>query len=128
MNPFQTLDAKILQEYYEHTQNKKKEEEWLNKHRALILQELKNLEKTAVRVGNYQAKVTIPNNSKFDEDKVLEFLEEKGLLEQATKKVLDEEKLTTLIENGLISLEELKDYAWVSLEGSPRLTVQMVKE
>lgn len=117
----------IVKEYFERNERKKEDENWLKKYRPVVISEMERLGKDKALFDDVKVSISIPDNSRFDDEKVLEFLEAKGLTDKATKRVVDEDKLSALIESGEIDLEELKEVAWVVSTGSPRLTITKVK-
>ncbi|MEC0276865.1 hypothetical protein [Peribacillus frigoritolerans] len=122
------VDESLIQEYFERNERKKQDDKWLKENKEVVFQGLKKLDKNKADFGSFRASYTVPDNSKFDEAKVLEFAIGHGIYEQVTKQVLDEDALTNMIEQGLIDLEELKAYSWVAAEGTPRVTIKKVKE
>jgi hypothetical protein len=84
----------------------------------------------------YKVEVTYPDTSKFDNDKVIDFLQnclrvgmiDKDDFDTSTTLALNEEGLTDLINSGKIVFDALKDYAWVESKGSARLTVTKLKD
>lgn len=120
------IDESILDEFYRRSERKKEDEKWLNEHKQLIRKGLLSINKNKVLVNNYQINMVEPDNSGWNMDRVLEFLTIHNLLEKATKPVVDEAKLMVLIENGEISLDALKEYAWIERKGTPRITVKRV--
>ena len=121
----------LVREYAMRNKRKKEDEAWLKKNGGHIKDIMIRAEKDKKDVGAYRIAVSIPDESKFDEDKVLVYLsnrlseDELGL---ATKVALDEEGLENLIENGVVDLEDLKAYAWVESKGSPRLRITETKK
>lgn len=59
-------------------------------------------------------------------EKVHQFLILKHLEDNATKKVVDEDKLMELVKVGTIDLEELQAFAWVESQGAPRVTIKEI--
>lgn len=121
------INQEIVEEYFRRNERKKEDEKWLKEYRNIIINELNRLGKDIVDFGNIRVTMTIPNTSKFDSEKVLEFLEKKGLKQRAVKEELDEDKLMQLIDEGLVDIDELKEYAWVESFGSPRVTLKEMK-
>lgn len=121
------INQEIIEEYFRRNERKKEDEKWLKEYRNIIINELNRLGKDIVDFGNIRVTMTIPNTSKFDSEKVLEFLEKKGLKQRAVKEELDEDKLMQLINEGLVDIDELKEYAWVESFGSPRVTLKEMK-
>jgi len=121
------INQEIIEEYFRRNERKKEDEKWLKEYRNIIINELNRLGKDIVDFGNIRVTMTIPNTSKFDSEKVLEFLEKKGLKQRAVKEELDEDKLMQLIDEGLVDIDELKEYAWVESFGSPRVTLKEMK-
>lgn len=128
-NLLSTEEEELIKEYYIRNTRKKEDESWLKKHKDTIVNILNRIGKDKVNVGDIRVSVVTPDYSRFDEDKVLEFLKSKGedIFNKCTKVVVDEEALTKAIEEGDIDINELKAYAWVSIQGTPRLTVSKVR-
>lgn len=120
------LDEELVKEYYERNERKKADEKWIKTNRGKVIKALKRIGREKVDVGSFRVSVIEPDNSKFDEEKVLEFLKTKGLYEQATKRVLDDDALGVLIDKGVIDVEELKEAAWVEAKGHPRVTIKLL--
>ena len=118
------VNQDLIEEYFRRNNRKKEDDKWLKKHRELIIAELNKLGKDIVDYGNIRVSITVPNTSKFDKEKVLEFADIKGIRAKVIKEELDEDKLMQLIENGEVSVEELKEYAWIESKGSPRITLK----
>lgn len=123
-NPYEETDENLVREYFERNERKKDDEKWLKEHKPTIIRTMNDLGKSKSDFGDMRVSVTIPDNSKFDDDKVLEFLVNHDLDEIATKRVVDEEALAQLIEDETVDLEELKDSAWVESQGTPRLSIK----
>lgn len=124
------LDAKLIKEYEERNTRKKEDEAWLKKNSPLIKNAMDKLGKSKAEVNGISISVSVPDASSFDMDKVLEYL--KDNLEPldfntCTKLVVSEDDLTILIEKGVINLDDLKEYAWVTKQGTPRLIVSKIK-
>jgi len=121
------VDEKLIQEYFERNRRMKADEAWLKEHGKLIKNALKDTPKSVI--GNYVVNISVPNTSKFNTDKVLQYIEEKikptngAVYKLCTKIALNEEGFTECVENGLIDLDEVKEYAWEESTGSPRLTI-----
>lgn len=118
------VNQDFIAEYLKRNERKKEDEKWIKENRKLVIEELKKLEKDVVDYGNIRVSMTIPDTSKFNKEKVLEFADTKGIRDRVIKEELDEDKLMTLIDEGLINVEELQEYAWVEFTGSPRITVK----
>jgi hypothetical protein len=123
-----TVDESLIKEYFERNKRKKEDEEWIKKHKSIVIKELQKLNKDKADFGDYRVSYSVPDKSHFDEGKILEFALQKGIFELITKPVLDEDALDRMIEQGLIDLEELKSHAWVEEKGTPRLSVKKVKK
>ena len=118
------VGQELIEEYFRRNERKKEDEKWLKENRKLIINELKKLKKDVIDYGNIRVSMTIPDTSKFDKEKVLEFAEKNGFKDRIIREELDEDKLVQLIESGEVDLEELKEYAWVESTGSPRVTLK----
>lgn len=127
INNTSEVNQELIEEYFKRNERRKEDEKWLKEHRKLIVNELKELGRDVVDFGNIRVSVTIPDTSKFDKEKVLEFAEKNGFKDRVIKEELDEDKLVQLIESGEVDLEELKEYAWVESTGSPRVTLKELK-
>ena len=124
VNSTSEVNQELIEEYFKRNERRKEDEKWLKEHRKLIVNELKELGRDVVDFGNIRVSVTIPDTSKFDKEKVLEFAEKNGFKDRVIREELDEDKLVQLIESGEVDLEELKEYAWVESTGSPRVTLK----
>lgn len=120
------VDENLIKEYYERNERKKSDEKWLKEHKVAVFKGLQELGKQKAAFGDLQVSYTVPDQSYFDEAKVLEFALEHGVYELVTKAVLDEDALTSMIEQGLIDFDELKEYAWVEKKGTERISVKRV--
>lgn len=123
------LDEALVSEYFTRSKRKNEDDKWLKENKPSIMSGLGALGKEKTNIGSYQVGYTTPNESKFDMDKVLEYLRDKVTPEMylnCTKTVVDEEALTSYIEAGEIDIEELQEAAWVTKFGTPRLTVKQV--
>lgn len=127
INNTSEVNQELIEEYYKRNERRKEDEKWLKEHRKLIVNELQDLGRDVVDFGNIRVSVTIPDTSKFDKEKVLEFAEKNGFKDKVIKEELDEDKLVQLIESGEVDLEELKKYAWIESTGSPRVTLKELK-
>lgn len=126
-NIFDTVDQSqkdFVRQYYEINTRKNADEKWLKENKAK-LRELVG-EGGAGDFGNIRVKVTVPNSSKFNMDKVHQFVKMKGIEEITTKRVVDEAKLMGLINSGTINLEELQEFAWEEIAGAPRVTIKEI--
>ena len=127
INNTSEVNQELIEEYFKRNERRKEDEKWLKEHRKLIVNELQELGRDVVDFGNIRVSVTIPDTSKFDKEKVLEFAEKNGFKDRVIREELDEDKLVQLIESGEVDLEELKEYAWVESTGSPRVTLKELK-
>lgn len=126
-NIFDTVDQTqkdFVREYYEVNTRKNADEKWL-KENKVRLKELVG-EKGAGDFGNIRVKVVVPNTSKFNMDKVHQFVKLKGLEDITTTRVVDEAKVMELVELGTINLNELQEFAWEETTGAPRVTVKEI--
>lgn len=124
INKTKQVDQELIEEYFRRNERKKEDEKWLKEHRKLIVEELKKQNKDIVDYGNIRVSVIVPNTSNFDKKKVMEFVEMRGIKSEVTKEELDEDRLVLLIEQGVIDVEELKEYAWVESTGTPRVIIK----
>ena len=124
------LDESLIKEYEERNARKKEDEAWLKKHSPLIKKAMDEIGKSKADVNNYRVSVSVPDTSKFDMDKVLEYLQSADLpddvIEDVTVLGVNEEALMKAIEDGIIDVEELKSVAWVASKGSPRLVIKKI--
>jgi hypothetical protein len=122
------LDKDIINEFYERSERKREDEAWLNKHKPLIKDAMFKLGKNISAVGDKRVVITEVDSSKFDLDKVLAYLQmyvtEPEVMYECTKVVVNEDGLEKAIEAGLINLDDLKHYAWVSSKGTSRVTIK----
>lgn len=121
-----SIDEALVKEFYERNERKKEDEKWLKQYKPLVMKGLEQLGKAKADFGDFRASYTVPDNSKFDEGRVIEFLLEKGLFELGTKPVLDDEALSVMIEQGLIDFDELKERAWIEAKGAPRISIKLM--
>lgn len=124
INNTSEVNQELIEEYFKRNERRKEDEKWLKEHRKLIVNELQELGRDVVDFGNIRVSVTIPDTSKFDKEKVLEFAEKNGFKDKVIREELDEDKLVQLIESGEVDLEELKEYAWIESTGSPRVILK----
>lgn len=120
------VDDSIIQEFYVRNERKKEDDKWLKDHKLKVLKSMQQLGKNKADFGDVRVSYTTPDQSHFDEGKVLEFAKQHGLYEDITKTVLDEVSLVNLIEQGLIDLDQLKEFAWVEKFGTERIIVKKV--
>lgn len=128
INAHSEVNEGLISEYYFRNERKKADNKWLREHRKLVIEELQKLNKNKVDYGDFRVSMTIPDTSKFDEEKILRFTESKGYKDKVVKEVLDEDKLMELLEKDLISIEDLKEHAWIESTGSPRITVKKLNK
>jgi hypothetical protein len=121
------VDQNFIEEYFKRNERKKEDDKWIKEKRRLVIKELQKLEKDVVDYGDIRVSMVIPDTSNFDKEKVLEFVETKGIKSKVVKEELDEDKLMQLIEEGLIDIDELKKYAWIESTGNPRITLKELK-
>lgn len=126
MNLFKStkLDLSLVDEYFAKNEQKKQVESWLKKNKPAIMAAMGGAPKD--EVGDYVVTVSTPNESKFDEDKLVDYLSSNGFTEALTHKV-DEEALATCIAEGKIDIEDLKKAAWIEKKGTPRLSIKVKK-
>lgn len=132
---FDTLDEDLLKEYYERSERKKQDEAWIKKYNGIIKDILIKQGKSNEQVGNIVVSVSVPDTSKFDEEKLLEYIvslyNEQKISDEdylkCLKTSINEQAVMELVENGVIDLEELKEKAWVQSTGTPRLNVKKLK-
>lgn len=118
------LNQHLVEEYFFRNERKKQDEAWLKDNRLKVIKALEDVGKTAEDLGNFRVSMSIPDTSKFDNDKVLDYVRTKGLFDKVVTQVLDETKLVELVEKEEIDLEDLKKFAWMESTGSPRVTVK----
>lgn len=132
---FDTLDEDLLKEYYERSKRKKQDGAWIKKYSGIIKDILIKQGKSNEQVGNIVVSVSVPDTSKFDEEKLLEYIvslyNEQKISDEdylkCLKTSINEQAIMELVENGVIDLEELKEKAWVQSTGTPRLNVKKLK-
>lgn len=123
------LDQHLVEEYFMRNRRRREDGNWLKENRLRVLEAMDKSGRDKEDFGEYRISVSTPNNSKFDEDKVLEYADKIGILDKIVKPSLDEAKLMNVIESNEIDLEELKKFAWVESTGSPRVSIKkMVKD
>lgn len=129
MDVFNTkrIDENLIREYFERNERKKSDEAWLKSKAPVIKEALKDTPKSMF--GDLVVSLSTPNTSKFNNDKLMEYLEEKikpsnvEVYNMCTKRVVNEYSLAECIERNLIDIDELRDYAWEESVGTPRLTI-----
>lgn len=128
-------EFRLVNEYFERNERKKADEKWLKENKARVEQILADHGKDKMDFGNVRVTVSVPDTSKFDLDKVLEWAMRTDCpggnyrwSELITKQVIDEDKLARYIESGDINIEEIKAAAWVESKGSPRLVVSAIRK
>ncbi|MGA4519241.1 hypothetical protein ACPA0F_18445 [Solibacillus silvestris] len=121
-----TIDESVIQEYYVRNERKKEDDKWLKDMKPVIFNGMRQLGKNKADFGQVRVSYSVPDQSHFDEEKVLAYALEKGLFEMVTKPALDEQALIRMIEQGLIDFDELKEVAWVEKFGTERITVKKV--
>lgn len=129
MDVFNTkkVDESLIREYFERNERKKSDEAWLKSKAPIIREALKDTPKSMY--GDLVVTLSTPNTSKFDNEKIVEFLKEKvkplneEIYDICIKHEVDEQGLEDCLEQGLIDLEELKKYAWEESKGTTRLLI-----
>lgn len=129
MDVFNTrkVDEELIREYFERNERKKSDEAWLKSKAPIIREALKDTPRSIF--GDLVVVLSTPNTSKFNNDKVMEFLEERvkplneEIYELCVKDAVDEKGLADCLEQGLLSIEELKEYAWEESTGTTRLSI-----
>lgn len=126
----EVVDEAVIQEYYERNERKKEDDKWLKAYKPVVAKALADLNKDKADFGEFRASSTVPDNSKFDEDKLIGYiaLHHPDVYEEVTelKAVLNEEKLELAVEEGLLDIEKLKSVAWIEKKGTPRINVKKV--
>jgi len=117
-------DLTILEQYNYRNKRVKEDQNWLKEHKPYIVSILQRMGKPKTDIGNFRVQVSVSDNSKFDMDKVAEYLESKGFLKEFGKLIVDEEKLVGAIDSGVINLDELKEHAWLQSPGIERLIIK----
>lgn len=133
MDVFNTkrVDEHLICEYFERNERKKSDEAWLKSKAPAIRDALKDTPKSVF--GDLIVTVSTPNTSKFNPDKLMEYLETKikpvneELYNGCTKRVVDEDALATYIESAQIDIDDLKAHAWEESIGTPRITISRRK-
>lgn len=123
------VDPALIEEYHARSQRKSDDEKWLKANKPAILSAMNDAGKYKADYGNYRVSVTVPDESKFDMDKVLEFLANdvaEEVFNRCTTVVVNEAELFTCVEDGIIDLEQLKEIAWVPKAGTSRLSVKQL--
>jgi hypothetical protein len=126
-----TVEDSVISKYYKYNELKKKAEKWLKENVSSIKDAMSKLGADKKDFGKYRVSISVPDASKFDDVLVMRYLVMLLAKKIITKKDFDnltirkpnEEALTEYINNGKISLEDLKANAWVEAKGSPRLTI-----
>jgi hypothetical protein len=119
--------ADLVKEYYECNEAKKQCEAWLKRNKPKIEAAMKAIRKDKTVINEYMVSIVVPNTSKFDMEKVLQYAQSNGH-DEVLKQVVDEEALAEAIDNGEINIARLKEVAWVESTGTPRLTIKKVSK
>lgn len=128
-------DMTLLKEYCERSERKREDEKWLKDNRGKILPFYKGATDTVKELVEDFEFLYIPvDASGFDEEKVLNYL--KDLIESGTEVIktaiktvesVDYDILEELCDQGVMSLDELKERAWVTKPGTPKLVTKRKK-
>ena len=73
------VNQQLIEEYYTKNECKKSDEKWIKENRLKVIEELNKLGKDKCDYGDYRVEMVIPDTSKFDEEKLLSYLDQKGL-------------------------------------------------
>lgn len=122
------IEKELVESYFKKYKEKKRLEEELGELKKLILERLEAYHTQAKDFGHFRAKYSTSNLSHFDDDKLEDFLRSKGLFDVASKQVVDEDKVASLIEAGKLDVEEVKKAAWVEKFSAPKLAVKDLEE
>lgn len=120
-------ELSLVSTYYDCNEKKKELEKWLKSNKSRIETVLEKYGRSKMDFGQLRVNYVVPDSSKFDNEKLVEFCLQKGL-ESCLKYTVNEEALTDAIEREVIDVDELKQYAWVEGKGSPRITVSKVNK
>lgn len=123
-----TLDEEqLVKKYFEHNQLKKETESWLKQNKPKVEAILEKYGKNKMDFGDLRVSVVVPDASKFDENKVVDFCI-KNNLESCLKYTVNEEALGQAIESNTLDVDALKEFAWIEAKGSPRLNIKKLVE
>jgi hypothetical protein len=117
----------LIQEYFERSQRRSEDDKWIKANKPSITGAMAELAKDKADFGLYRVSISTPDESRFDMEKVLEFLANdvpEGVFSECTKVVVDEDALMKRIEDGTIDLDILKAAAWIEKTGTPRLSIK----
>lgn len=126
-----SIAEELVQQYFEINERKKQDEKWLKDNGTAIKDAMVKLGNDKKDFGQYRVAVSIPDTSKFDEDKVIDCLAEiltDEDFEKVTTFKLNEEVFEQFVNEGKINLDSIKLHAWVESKGAPRLTITKVKK
>ena len=122
----QTISESLIREYFERNERKKEDEKWLKEYGEIIKEALKDTPKSLI--GDFVVSIQVPNTSKFNTDKVLEYLKNSNIprhvYERCVKLALDEEQFAACVEENLIDINKIREAAWEESTGTPRLTIK----
>lgn len=108
-----SLNLDIIKEYYDTLEIKKQSEQKLKQLKPIITSALDSLGIVKTNVGNYVVEKQVRNTSKINKEKLVDILlirsKENPVYQKALKYTIDEDGLNQLIEEGLLSLEEIKE-------------------
>ncbi|WP_145052648.1 hypothetical protein [Paenibacillus xylanexedens] len=118
----------LIREYHERNQRKLDDEKWLKANKPAIVSTMNALGKEKKDFGNLRVSIVTPDESKFDNEKIIAFIQENHpgladwLIEQ--KPVINEARLEEAIMTELLCSDALHEVAWIEKTGTPRVTVK----
>lgn len=118
----------FIAEYYARKEALDREKKALDEINNYIKKSLLSSGLNKAKFGNVVVSITTPNTSKFDMDKVLEFMYDRypDFVDNVTKRVVDDSKLEELVLSGKVDKDALVDFAFVESKGTPRATYKYV--
>lgn len=122
-----TVSQSLIDEFYERNSRKVADEKWLKTNKPALVNAMQELGKQKSDFGDIRVTVSTPDESRFDMEKILEFLANdvpEAIFDRCTKVVVDEDALMAAIEEGSIDLGLLKEFAWIERKGTPRIMVK----
>jgi len=124
------ISEEVVRDFYTRKAKFNKEKSALDKINKMIKKTLLESGKHVARFGNIVVKISIPDTSKFNMDKVLEYVKKNhpDMVHKLTKQVIDEDALDFAIDTGLIDTVELSKFALERSLGTPRATLKEVED
>ncbi len=125
------VDNQLINEYFVRNSRKSEDEKWLKENRLAIVEAFSEANINKKDFNDIRVSISVPNESKFDPDKLCTYLQTKFTFNEFLTMVQfkpNEEKVVELINEGRIDLDDVKTHCWIEKMGSPRLTVKKLKK